>query len=308
MAKSDVTTAVDGQHDSAGKSAVDKHCPAWHAIGQGDCRSCANGRDAGVKDVIAELLGGGLNSQLAEDCSVEVAKTVARELAEDTHHQHLGRTPACFVGLVETAEVPPGNLLIIELLTDALLDLLNLQQNQARVAVAVSVVLDQEINGLFLLAVGKEIPRRLGDEVNRTEHYEACETLADKRYPPRPVALDVLAPESNTSRGDRAAEPTTVVEARATTTPLRRSDFHRVRGGCNSHELDAGTEHQTADSDLGQAEGTRSDDTTDNDAKTTPDHADTTTPFVTDGGSERGGNNRATRGFNRSLAVDQLAG
>ena len=158
--------SVDGEDDGKGDGAVDEDRSTRHPVGERDGGQGTDGAENLVQDLVAELLGGGRDTDESEDGGVEVAETVSRELAKDTHHESLGHAPAAVVGDHQRAVVPPGLGLVGHGMADALADLVDLEADQAGAGVAVTVVVDEELHGLFLLALGHEVAGRLGNEVH----------------------------------------------------------------------------------------------------------------------------------------------
>jgi len=190
-----------------------------------------------------------ISKTLSRATHVEVTKTVTGELAEDGDHENLGHAPATAAGKEERAVVPPD--LVDRVGDNGLAHLLELEEDERSVGVAVAVVLGEEGVGTLVVTLGHEVTRRLGDEEDEDEDEHTSDGLEDKGKAPLDVRVDVRGTKGDGSGGNRATEPTTVVETSAATTPLRRSDLHRVGRGSDSHDGDTETKDKATDHELG---------------------------------------------------------
>lgn len=190
------------------------------------------------------LLDGG-NADDLEDGGVEVAQSVAGELAEDGYHQDLSYAPTSAVGqykgaiyksslvmAVETKLKPSerekkgggGELqggseltiprpLINAILANPILHLLDLELHEPRGRVVVAMILDQERDRLFLAAVGDQEPWRLGDKPDTAHYDDTGKPLNNQGDPPGVVVVDLVAAVDDGGCGDGSAEPAAVVES-----------------------------------------------------------------------------------------------
>lgn len=305
LVKSGRKTRVGGKSSGAHESTDDEHLAAGHAISHGDGGQGTNGGDDGVEDVVGELLGGAGDTNIFEDDGVEVTETIAGELTEDGDHEHLGHAPAAVVGHEERAVVPPNLVDTVGL--DTIPHLLSLEQHQLGVRVAVAVVLDKEGNSLSLAVVGEEEAGRFGEEEDGGHDDQAGESLKDQGDTPRPVALDEVAAVGNASGRNGSSEPTAVVEASATATPVRRGDFDRVGRGSDGHDGDTETKDEAADDELSELGRSSNDDGTDDNDDTATEHALLTAKTIREDSSE-GSTNHGTTGRSEALEEPKTKG
>lgn len=114
-----------------------------------------------------------------------------------------------FVGW-KVLTIPPS--LVDTIQTNTLSHFLDLQEDEAGIPVAITVVLGQESDGLLLLAMGDLPTGGLGNEPDGTDDNNTGKALQDERNTPRVVVVDVVAAVGDSRSGDRTTEPAAVVE------------------------------------------------------------------------------------------------
>ncbi len=193
----------------------------------------------------------------------------------------------------ERAVVPPN--LVDAVGADTGAHLLDLKADKSRVGVAVAVVLDQELEGLVLTAVGDVPAGRLRNEENTTHDDQAGKSLEDQRQTPAVVALDVVAAVCDDGSRNGTTEPTAVVKAGAAAAPVRRSNLDSVGGSSNRHDGDTHTENEATDDELGvRVRGRDNDHAEDND-DSSREHGLPPTELIRNDGRERSANHGTNR-------------
>lgn len=276
---------VTSQHERADEGTPDKDLATGHLVGEGNTETGTDGRGEGVDQVQVEDHGV-IVTDSTVDLSVEVTKTVAGELTEDTHEQDLERTPASRGGVEELRVVPPALVSTIE--SNTLLEFNPFEFDDGVVGVARTVEAGQEGTGIVFTASGHQPTRRLRQEPDGADDDEGRSSLEDEGETPGEVAVDLSAAEGDTGGRDGSSEPTAVVETGHTTTPLRRADFNAVGRSRGGEDGDTETEDETTSNELVAVVGRGNDGSSDANDPSTNEHTGTSSPAISNGTSEPG--------------------
>lgn len=112
--------------------------------------------------------------------------------------------------MTKALTIPPS--LVDAIQTNTLSHFLDLQEDQAGIAVAITVVPGQESDSGLFLAVGYLPTGGLGNEPDGADDDHTGKALQDKRNTPREVAVDEVAAVGNGRSGNGTTEPAAVVE------------------------------------------------------------------------------------------------
>ena len=144
--------------------------------------------------------------------------------------------------------------LLLEL--DGVLDLLELEQNNLVIKVAVSVDVSKDAVGLLDAALGNHPSRRLRDEPDKAQLEDGGESLNEGRHTPCPVVVDVVRAEGQPRGNEGTDVPGCVVDGGESGAVLRvdeLSDEQRrgtVGNGDTESEEETGCdEHLDVDGD-----------------------------------------------------------
>lgn len=280
-------STVTSQHEGADESTPDEDLATRHLVGEGDTETGTDGRGEGVDQVQVEdhVV---IVTDSTVDLSVEVTKTVAGELTEDTHEQDLERTPASRRGVEELRVVPPALVSTVE--RDTLLEFNPFEFDNGVVGVARTVEADQEVAGIVVTAGSHQPTGRLGQEPDGQDDDHGRSSLEDEGKTPGEVAVDLSAAEGDTGGRDGSSEPTAVVETGHTTTPLRRADLNAVGRSRSGKDGDTETEDEATSNELVAVVGRSNDGSSNANDPCTGEHTSASTPAISNGTSEPGAN------------------
>jgi len=189
--------------------------------------NCAGGDTDGVKD------------------SVEVVgdETVAGPLREEGNGNDDDHTFPVTGGGNQRLPADIGSNCAIEL--DSGLHFLELELDEGVLIVAVCVVVSEDLQSLFVTALGYEPTRGLWSKEDEEELEDGGKTLKERGDTPGPVTGDVLTTESGPSGDDVTRVPEGVVEGSQGCTVARIGNLGDQHGGRVGSESNTETDQET---------------------------------------------------------------
>jgi len=124
---------------------------------------------------------------------------VTGPLGEDTERDENGETVTVALG-AEEVHVTAGAR-GLELETEGLLDLAELELDRGVVGVAIGMVLGESVQGLLVPVLGDHVAGGLGNPEDEGQLDDRRDGLEESRHTPRPVGRDVVGAEGNPGDG-----------------------------------------------------------------------------------------------------------
>lgn len=176
----------------------------WMGISSGLGRvSCGHAyRERKVDNILRALV---FDTDCGEDSGQVIRdETVAGPLGEDAD-THGDENPLPVSRRLQ--ELNPASIGVVKLLPELRVNLLVLGVHKGGLAVALSVVFDQDFQGLLVALLEEQPTRRLGHEPDENELEKRRGALQSRGDSPGPVVGNAVGSERDAGREDGAGEP-----------------------------------------------------------------------------------------------------
>ncbi len=155
-----------------------------------------NEGEAGLASRKTELLGrAGNTGAVVELAGIVGNDGVTGPLGEDTERNEDGEAVTVALGAEEVGVA--AGALGLELETNGLLDLAELELDRGIVGVAIGMVLGESVERLLMPVLGNQVAGGLGNPEDEGQLDDRREGLEEGRDTPRPVGADVVGAEGN---------------------------------------------------------------------------------------------------------------